>query len=126
MRDQAQQRIKSCHSLEALQRIWAKNSQKWKSLPMDQAAAIIQLKDRRKEEIKNGIYRRRMDSKILGVVDVVFDTHKPDQAMVGGVPYSNQELTDLISRGISAADLITVHEVIRSFEGHVIPDAQKN
>ena len=52
-----------------------------------------------------------MQSAILGVVDVVFDTHKPDQSVVDGCEYSNDELADLISRGLSADRLREIHQI---------------
>jgi hypothetical protein len=59
-----------------------------------------------------------MQSAILGAaVDVILE---PDQAAVDGVVYSNAELVDLLSRGISADDLQTIHEVKKQFNGEVI------
>ena len=61
----------------------------------------------------------KMDSSILGAtVDVML---WPDRAEFDGVAYSNSELTDLKSRGLSAADLRAVHEVKKQFNGTVIP-----
>jgi hypothetical protein len=60
----------------------------------------------------------KIESAILGAaVDVML---WPDHATVDGVEYSKQELADLLSRGISAADLQTVHRVKHDFEGEVI------
>jgi len=59
-----------------------------------------------------------MESSILGSsVDVILE---PDQATIEGVIYSNAELMDLKSRGLSAADLRAVHEVKNQFNGEVI------
>lgn len=64
----------------------------------------------------------KMKSSILGAtVDVSLE---PDQATVAGVEYSNDELKDLLSRGLSAADLQTVHEVKKQFDGAVIPSKE--
>jgi hypothetical protein len=60
----------------------------------------------------------RMDSSILeATVDVRL---WQDQAEVGGVKYSLSELTDLLSRGMPAADLQSVHRVKSEFEGQVV------
>ena len=56
----------------------------------------------------------KIDSATLGVVDVILE---PDHATVDGVKYSNSELVDLIDRGLSAADLRTVHKVKKEFDG---------
>ena len=62
--------------------------------------------------------RVAMKSAILGAaVDVLL---WPDRATVDGVAYSLDELAELKSRGISAADLQTVHRVKHDFEGEVI------
>lgn len=124
MLNQAIQQIEGCYSLDDLQKTWVDYAEQWMRLSKDQAAKIIQLKDERKAEIETGIYRRRMDSKTLGVVDVVFDTHKPDKATVDGAEYSLPELRDLLSRKISHDDLRTVHQVKQEFAGTVIPSKQ--
>jgi len=58
-----------------------------------------------------------LEGSILGAaVDVLL---WPDRATVAGVEYSNDELKNLISRGLPAADLQTIHEVKKSFNGEV-------
>jgi len=60
-----------------------------------------------------------MDSPILGgAVDVMLC---PDRAEVAGITYSNDELKDLLSRGLAADDLRAVHETKNAFGGGVIP-----
>ena len=44
--------------------------------------------------------------------------------MVDGVVYTNDELKDLLGRGLPAADLREVHLVKQEFEGTVIPSKQ--
>ncbi len=120
MLEQAQKQIESCRSLEALKDVWAENAERWKDLPKNEAAKIIRLKDHRKEEIETGFYQRWMDSKTLGVVDVVFDARNPDLAMVDGVVYSNAEMRDLIGRGLPADELRAVHETKKAFDGEAV------
>ena len=68
------------------------------------------------------IIKRTMNSKVFGGnVDLVFNLDEPDQAAVGSVKYTNAELADLKSRGLSAADLMLIHETKKSFDGSVIP-----
>ncbi len=59
----------------------------------------------------------KMDSAILGMVDVIIF---PDQAVVGGVTYTNSELADLLSRGLRADDLIAIHRFKKEFPGEAI------
>ena len=47
-------------------------------------------------------------------------TLEPDRATVDGGQYSNDELADLLSRGLSAAEIQAVHETKRAFAGMVI------
>jgi hypothetical protein len=61
--------------------------------------------------------KAKMDSSILGA-DVPVELW-PDRAMVDGVEYSKQELADLLSRGLPAADLEMIHETKRSFDGEI-------
>jgi hypothetical protein len=59
----------------------------------------------------------QMDSLTLGAtVDLLL---WPDRTMVDGTPYNKQELADLISRDISAADLRIIHNVKREFNGEM-------
>jgi hypothetical protein len=44
----------------------------------------------------------------------------PDRALVDGVSYSNEEMTDLIDRGLSAERLREIHMVKQSFEGKAL------
>ena len=58
-----------------------------------------------------------MNSAILGaMVEVML---WPDRATVDDVEYSQDELVDLKSRGLSAADLRATHEVKRNFDATV-------
>ena len=60
----------------------------------------------------------KMKSGILGIiVDVML---WPNRATVDGIGYRNDELKGLISRGLSAADILAVHNVKESFEGQVM------
>ena len=113
--------IVDAQSLDDLENVWRAAVPDIENLPEDQAAEIIQLKNERKAEIETGIYRRRMNSKVLGTVDVVFDTHKPDSAEVEGVPYSKTELDTLISKSLDRERLLEVHRVKKSFKGTVNP-----
>lgn len=113
--------IERCQSLNFLAEFWKETIPNISKMPEDQAAKIIQIKDMRKDEIQTGIYRWLMDSKILGTVDVVFDTHKPDQATVDGSAYSNSEMEDLHSRNLAADDILMIHQVKQEFEGTVKP-----
>jgi hypothetical protein len=59
----------------------------------------------------------KMESAILGAtVDVML---WPDRAEVDGTIYTNKELTELKSRGLSAADLQTIHEAKKQFDGEI-------
>ena len=59
----------------------------------------------------------KMESAILGAtVDLML---WPDRAEVDGVQYSNEELKNLIGRKPSAADLQTIHEAKKQFDGGV-------
>ena len=64
----------------------------------------------------------KMECAILGAaVDVQLWA---DRAMVDGCEYSNQEMVDLKSRGLPAADLRKVHKVKKEFDGVVIPSEE--
>ena len=80
--------------------------------------------DGAQNEIRNtgqdGPYSFLMDSPTVGVVNVVAYS---DRAVVDGVVYALEEIRDLKTRGLSAADLREVHRVKKTFEGQVIPVA---
>jgi hypothetical protein len=85
----------------------------------EKSKPVVEIQLAKDAELDIRIIKRVMDSTILGMVEVAFDTHKPDQARVGGVVYNNDELVDLLGRDLSAADLRAVHEVKQAFEGKV-------
>ncbi|EFK08956.1 conserved hypothetical protein [delta proteobacterium NaphS2] len=122
MLGQAIKKIQNCYSMESLRDVWAKNAGPWSQLTKDQAAEIIRAKDRRKAEIETGPsypVSVAMESAILGTT---VDVHLwPDHVQVAGVTYSNNELADMKSRGLSAARLQKIHQAKRSFDGEVIP-----
>jgi hypothetical protein len=134
MLNQAIEQIEGCFSLPDLRDLWAENAERWQALPGDQAGEIIRVKDRQKAEIEYARAEReaiqadggqdtgpvaiQMDSHILGgAVNVRL---WPDRAEVAGVEYSNDELADLIKRGLPADDLRAVHEVKQAFDGKVV------
>jgi hypothetical protein len=121
MLDQAIKEIEGCFSLPELRDLWVEHAEQWKAFPGDQAAEIIRLKDQRKRLLKSGRQYPvavKMESAILGATVPV--ELWPDRAEVEGVPYSNKEMRDLMSRGLSAERLREVHEVKRSFEGQTL------
>jgi len=119
MLNRAIKQIEGCFSLPDLRDLWAENAEIWKALPRDQAEEIIRVKNRQKAEIEYALAERAaiqadggqdipysrpvevvMESSILGgAVDVEL---WPDRAEVGGVEYSDDELKDLLSRGLPA------------------------
>ena len=62
----------------------------------------------------------QMESPILGRVGVSYDPAYPGRAVVGGVAYSQNELTDLLRRGLSLEDLAKIHEIKKQFNGEVM------
>ncbi len=73
-------------------------------------------------EVDAGPVAIKMNSGILGAtVDVLL---WPDKAEVDGCEYSNAELVDLLSRGISHDALREVHIIKHEFEGVVVPSKE--
>ena len=60
-----------------------------------------------------------MISPVLGRVGVSYDPAYSDKVVVDGAVYSQNELTDLIGRGLSSEDLKKIHEIKKSFNGGV-------
>jgi len=120
MFDQAIKQIEDCFSLPDLRDVWAENAEQWKTLPGDQAAEVVRVKDARKRLLESGRQYPvsiKMKSAIQGA-GVLVELWS-DRAEVGGVSYSVDELGDLKSRDLSAADLRAAHEVKRFFDGEV-------
>jgi hypothetical protein len=145
------QQINNCESIEELESLWKFNIQQWSTgLTRAEARSLILAKDLRKNELnektegypiptdeKTFSMDERlslmvdgaesypvsvtMESAPLGVVGVLL---WPDRAIVDGCEYSNAEMTDLKSRGLSHEKLLNIHEVKRGFEGQVITQAQ--
>ncbi len=76
-------------------------------------------------ETENRIFNRLMDSKVFdGRVELLFILDKPDQAMVDGVQYTNDELKGLLSKKLNHDEIRNSHEVKKAFGGAVIPSDQ--
>ena len=70
------------------------------------------------------IFKRVMDSAVIGQVELVFNLDDPETVLVDGIRYTTQELKDLISHNMDANDLRAVHNVKKNFEGSILADDQ--
>ena len=79
----------------------------------------------RNQKIKTEPMTIQMESPILGRVAVEWSPSYPSRAVVGGVAYSQNELADLLRKGLSHADLQKIHEVKKQFGGEVVKHGSK-
>jgi len=61
-----------------------------------------------------------MLSKSIGLVELVYDEDKPDEALVGGVEYRSSELKTLSGKRLRRKDILAAHEIKRVFGGRVL------
>jgi len=65
----------------------------------------------------DGITRRLMDSKVLGGIVPLAWTPDGKTVWVDGIPYTAQEIGELMARRPDAATMKSIHNVKRTFDG---------